>query len=95
MYSFIEGASNGWPTPAHGLQWRCGYSLGTGREKFRVARALPELPLIRETLGDPADDDPLHDVSAETFHCKWDGRRPDYGTMVELLDALRRPRPPD
>jgi hypothetical protein len=41
---------NGWPTPAHWLQWRCGYSLGAAREKFRVARALPELPLIREAF---------------------------------------------
>ncbi|MFU8897245.1 MAG: DUF222 domain-containing protein, partial [Gammaproteobacteria bacterium] len=38
---------NGWPSAAHWLSWRCGYSLGTAREKFRVARALPELPLIR------------------------------------------------
>jgi hypothetical protein len=41
---------NGWPTPAHWLQWRCGYSLGAAREKFRVARALPGLPLIREAF---------------------------------------------
>jgi len=38
---------NGWPTPAHWLQWRCGYSLGAARERFRVARALPALPRIR------------------------------------------------
>src|SRR6056297_115966 len=37
----------GWPTPAHWLQWRCGFSLNASREKFRVARALPELPRIR------------------------------------------------
>jgi hypothetical protein len=41
------GGWNGWPSAAHWLSWRCGYSLGTAREKFRVARALPELPLIR------------------------------------------------
>jgi len=41
------GGWNGWPSPAHWLQWRCGYSLGAAREKFRVARALPELPAIR------------------------------------------------
>jgi hypothetical protein len=38
---------SGWPSPAHWLQWRCGYSLSAAREKFRVARALPELPAIR------------------------------------------------
>jgi hypothetical protein len=37
----------GWPSPAHWLQWRCGFSLNAAREKFRVARALPELPEIR------------------------------------------------
>jgi hypothetical protein len=41
------GGWSGWPSPAHWLQWRCGYSLGAAREKFRVARALPDLPLIR------------------------------------------------
>ncbi|MFU8822211.1 MAG: DUF222 domain-containing protein [Gammaproteobacteria bacterium] len=41
------GGWSGWPSPAHWLQWRCGYSLGAAREKFRVARALPELPGIR------------------------------------------------
>jgi hypothetical protein len=41
------GGWHGWPSPAHWLQWRCGYSLGAAREKFRVARAMPELPLIR------------------------------------------------
>jgi hypothetical protein len=38
------GGWSGWPTPAHWLQWRCGYSLGAARERFRVARALPGLP---------------------------------------------------
>jgi hypothetical protein len=28
----------------------------------------------------------LHDVAAETHRCHWDGARPDYGTMVQLLD---------
>jgi hypothetical protein len=41
---------SGWPTPAHWLQWRCGYSLGAARERFRVARALPGLPRIREAF---------------------------------------------
>jgi hypothetical protein len=37
----------GWASPAHWLQWRCGFSLNAAREKFRVARSLPSLPLIR------------------------------------------------
>jgi hypothetical protein len=44
------GGWSGWPSPAHWLQWRCGFSLGTAREKFRVARLLPELPLIRSAF---------------------------------------------
>jgi hypothetical protein len=32
-----------------------------------------------------------HDVSAETFRCRWDGKPPDYGAMVQLLDDKRRP----
>lgn len=35
---------------AHWLQWKCGTNLGAAREKVRVARALPELPLIREAF---------------------------------------------
>jgi hypothetical protein len=31
---------------AHWLSWRCGVALGAAREKVRVARRLPELPLI-------------------------------------------------
>jgi hypothetical protein len=44
------GGWEGWTSPAHWLCWRCGYSLGAAREKFRVARALPELPLIRSAF---------------------------------------------
>ena len=44
------GGWNGWPTAAHWLQWRCGYSLGAARERFRVARALPGLPQVREAF---------------------------------------------
>ena len=46
VFDELEGWS-GWPSPAHWLQWRCGFSLNAAREKFRVARALPKLPLIR------------------------------------------------
>lgn len=41
------GGWSGWPSAAHWLSWRCGFSLGTSREKVRVAKALPGLPLIR------------------------------------------------
>jgi hypothetical protein len=44
------GGWEGWTSPAHWLSWRCGYSLGAAREKFRVARALPGLPLIRSAF---------------------------------------------
>ena len=37
----------GWPSAAHWLSYRCGFSLGTSREKVRVSKALPGLPLIR------------------------------------------------
>jgi hypothetical protein len=41
----------GWVGPglkscAHWLNWKCGMSLGSARERVRVARALPSLPLI-------------------------------------------------
>ncbi|MCZ6828802.1 MAG: hypothetical protein O7F73_04320 [Gammaproteobacteria bacterium] len=31
---------------AHWLNWQCGYALGAGREKVRVAHCLENLPLI-------------------------------------------------
>jgi len=36
---------------AHWLNWRCGLSIGVAREKVRVARALPELPLISQAFS--------------------------------------------
>jgi hypothetical protein len=43
--------NEGWEGPgirscAHWLNWKCGMSLGSARERVRVARALPGLPLI-------------------------------------------------
>lgn len=29
-------------------------------------------------------------VSAETHRCRWDGARPDYSTLVEVLDRKER-----
>ena len=37
-------------TCAHWLSWRTGLSLGPAREKLRVARRLPHLPLISEAF---------------------------------------------
>lgn len=37
---------------AHWLNWRCGLSLGVAREKIRIARALPELPLISQAFSE-------------------------------------------
>jgi 5-methylcytosine-specific restriction endonuclease McrA len=44
-------ADQGWSGPgiascAHWLNWKCGMSMGSARERVRVARALPELPAI-------------------------------------------------
>ena len=43
--------NEGWSGPgvvscAHWLNWKCGMSLGSARERVRVARALPDLPGI-------------------------------------------------
>lgn len=43
-------ALHGCASCAHWLQWKCGTNLGAAREKVRVARALPGLPLIREAF---------------------------------------------
>ena len=40
------GWNNGFVSCAHWLHWRTGIDLGAAREKIRVARALPSLPLI-------------------------------------------------
>jgi hypothetical protein len=36
---------------AHWLSWRCSIGLGTAREHVRVAQALRDLPLVRETFS--------------------------------------------
>ena len=40
------GWNNGFLSCAHWLSWRTGIDMGAAREKVRVARALPGLPLI-------------------------------------------------
>ena len=40
------GWNNGFLSCAHWLHWRTGIDLGAAREKVRVARALPALPLV-------------------------------------------------
>ena len=44
-------AAEGFVSTAHWLSWRCGFSLPASREKVRVARALRELPGLREAFG--------------------------------------------
>ena len=43
--------SNGFRSCAHWLSWRVGLSLGTARQYVRIAKALPELPLVCEAFG--------------------------------------------
>ena len=46
-----EGRWQGCRSCAHWLSWRTGISLGPAREKVRVARRLPSLPLISTALA--------------------------------------------
>ena len=46
-----EGRWQGCRSCAHWLSWRTGISLGPAREKMRVARCLPSLPLISCALA--------------------------------------------
>ena len=46
-----EGHWQGCRSCAHWLSWRTGISLGPAREKVRVARCLPSLPLISAALA--------------------------------------------
>jgi hypothetical protein len=41
----------GWPSCARWLAWRCALTPRSAREHVRVARCLPELPLIREAFS--------------------------------------------
>ena len=45
-----RGWNNGFLSCAHWLNWRTGIDLGAAREKVRVARALPGLPLVGDAL---------------------------------------------
>ncbi len=44
-------ATWGFKTCAHWLAWRCSLAPGAARERVRVARALRELPLVREAFS--------------------------------------------
>ncbi len=44
-------AAWGYRTCAHWLAWRCSLAPGAARERVRVARALRELPLVREAFA--------------------------------------------
>lgn len=52
LYDFDErkGWNNGFLSCAHWLTWRTGIDPGAAREKVRVARALPNLPLLSGAL---------------------------------------------
>ena len=49
----VHGAAlrMGFASTAHYLNWRIGLDMVTAREKVRVARALPDLPLTSKALG--------------------------------------------
>jgi hypothetical protein len=46
QFDKAAGWNNGFLSCAHWLHWRTGIDLGAAREKVRVARALPDLPLL-------------------------------------------------
>jgi hypothetical protein len=52
LQQFDQGAgwNNGFQSCAHWLHWRTGIDLGAAREKVRVAKALPELPLLSAAM---------------------------------------------
>jgi hypothetical protein len=52
LHEFDEraGWNNGFLSCAHWLSWRTGIDPGAAREKVRVARALPQLPLLSGAL---------------------------------------------
>jgi len=50
-YDTQKGWNNGFLSCAHWLNWRTGIDLGAAREKVRVARALPGLPLISAAIA--------------------------------------------
>ena len=45
-----RGWNNGFLSCAHWLSWRAGLDMGAAREKVRVSRALPNLPLLSGAL---------------------------------------------
>lgn len=49
--AYGEANPQGLLTTAHWLNWRCGIAIGAAREKVRVARALPALPLISRAFA--------------------------------------------
>jgi hypothetical protein len=53
QFDELEGwCGKGIKSFAHWLNWKCGISLVAGREKVRVARKLPELPLISKAMSE-------------------------------------------
>ena len=68
------------PSCAHWLNVHCGLDLVTAREKVRIARALPELPLVREAFE-----------SGEISYSKVRAitRVADWRNEVELVDIAK------
>jgi hypothetical protein len=50
QFDQAAGWNNGFLSCAHWLHWRTGIDLGAAREKVRVARALPDLPLLSAAM---------------------------------------------
>lgn len=47
----VWGCGTGFKSPAHWLNYYCGYAYGAAREKVRVAKCLGSLPLIQEAFA--------------------------------------------
>jgi hypothetical protein len=57
-------------------------------------KRIPDVPRPLVLNGDPierfeAEHRRLR-ITADTHRCRWDGRRPDYGIAIEVLDAKAR-----
>jgi hypothetical protein len=50
-FDALEGWNTGFRSCAAWLSWRVGLDLGAARERVRVARALPTLPLLAQALA--------------------------------------------
>ena len=100
-----EGWNTGFRSCAAWLSWRVGLDLGAARERVRVARALPTLPLLAQSLArgelSYAKVRALTRVATPESAC-WRSRasaRPatwsaSFEAGVESTDTPRRVKPP-